>query len=92
MMNQWYTQSSFPFNSNWAIFSVIIISIWTLFWKGYSLWTASKNEHKIWFVILLVCNTVGILEIIYVFFVAKKKWADIKGVLTSPVSRKKRIN
>ncbi len=40
--------------------------------KGYSLWTAAKRDEKWWFIILLVVNTVGILELIYLYFVAKK--------------------
>jgi len=29
-------------------------------------------SHKKWFVILLVVNTIAILDIIYIYFVAKK--------------------
>jgi hypothetical protein len=56
--------------------------VWILFWKGLSLWIAAKNNQKLWFVALLVFNTVGILEIIYIFYVAKKKWTDLKEILT----------
>jgi hypothetical protein len=59
---------------------LILIVIWTLFWKGYAVWTAAKNNHKGWFVAVLVLNTCGILEIIYLFCVAKKKWSDVKKV------------
>ena len=57
-----------------------IVLWWVLFWKGCSLWIASKNNQKWWFFILLFFNTLGILEIIYIFFVAKKKWVDIKQI------------
>ena len=57
---------------------ILPIIIWVLFWKGYAVWTAVKNNDKKWFVALLILNTLGILEIIYVFYVAKKKWGDIK--------------
>jgi len=30
-----------------------------------------------WFVILLIVNTIGILEIIYLFAVAKLKWSEL---------------
>lgn len=69
-----------------------IIIIWTLFWKGYSLWLAVKNDQKKWFIIILILNTFGILEIFYVFYIAKKKWSDIKEVLTGPISTKKTEN
>lgn len=61
---------------------LLIVTIWTLFWKGCALWIAGKKDKKWWFLVLLVVNTVGILEIVYIFYVAKKKWADIKEILT----------
>lgn len=53
-----------------ALFIVVIL--WTVVWKGLALWKAARLSHKWWFIILLVVNTVGILEIIYIYFVAKK--------------------
>lgn len=47
--------------------------IWTLAWKGQALWKAAKNGEKAWFVALLLINTLGILEIIYIFGFAKNK-------------------
>lgn len=40
--------------------------------KGYALWTAAKRDEKWWFIVMLVINTLGILELIYLYFVAKK--------------------
>jgi len=51
----------------------ILFSIWALVWKGIALWKAARNGSKIWYVALLVVNTVGILEILYIFFFSKKK-------------------
>ena len=39
--------------------------------KGYSLWYAAKRNEKWWFIALLVVNTIGILEIIYLLFIVK---------------------
>ncbi|MFZ2126147.1 MAG: DUF5652 family protein [Candidatus Microsaccharimonas sp.] len=55
------------------IIFVILIAIWTLFWKGLALWHAARKKNQVWFVVLLLINTVGILEIVYLFFVAKVK-------------------
>jgi hypothetical protein len=66
-----------------------IVAIWVLFWKGCSLWIAGKKDQKWWFVALLVLNTLGILEIVYIFFIAKKKWSDIKEIFSKPVLSKK---
>lgn len=44
---------------------LVLIMVWSLTWKGLALWKASKNNHLIIFIILLVLNTIGIAEIIY---------------------------
>ena len=50
---------------------VILILAWGLFWKGFALWYAAKRHEKWWFIAFLVINTAGILEIVYIFFIAK---------------------
>ncbi len=42
-----------------------ILIIWTMLWTAFALWKAVKNNHKIWFILILISNTVGIFEIIY---------------------------
>ncbi len=56
-------------NFNNPIFYLIII--WSLIWKGIALWYSARNKKLAWFVILLIVNTVGILEIIYLIFFRK---------------------
>lgn len=51
----------------------VLLIIWSLIWKGIALWKAARNESKPWFVVLLVINTVGILEILYIYVFAKGK-------------------
>jgi len=50
---------------------LVILLIWTLPWKGYALWKAARNKSPWWFVILLIVNTAGILEILYIFIFSK---------------------
>jgi methionyl-tRNA synthetase len=38
---------------------------WSLFWKGLALWRAARNGHRGWFVVILLINTLGILEMLY---------------------------
>ena len=54
------------------VFLIVLLSVWTLFWKGLALWKAARLSHKYWFIALLVINTVGILEILYYFFFSKQ--------------------
>ncbi|MFH1129379.1 MAG: DUF5652 family protein [Patescibacteria group bacterium] len=58
---------------NANIWLVLLLVLWTLPWKAVALWKAAKNNRKIWFVVLLVVNTLAILEIIYIFGFSKKK-------------------
>ena len=46
---------------------------WVLPWKGVALWRAARNADKKWFVVLLVANTLALLEIIYIFYFSAKK-------------------
>lgn len=48
------------------------MEFWSVIWKGIALWKAAGNKQRIWFIILLVVNTAGILEIIYLKFFQKK--------------------
>jgi len=68
---------------------ILLVVAWTLFWKCYGVWTAVKNNNKGWFIALLIFNTCGILEIIYLFAVAGKKWSDVRNLLSGIFSPKK---
>lgn len=50
---------------------VILLAVWSLAWKGVALWKSAKKESKAWFVVMLILNTAGILEILYIFVFSK---------------------
>lgn len=56
---------------------LILLVLWSIFWKGLALWHAGRRAQPWWFVILLILNTAGILEIIYLFGIAKLKWSEL---------------
>jgi hypothetical protein len=45
--------------------------IWNLAWKGVALWKSANKKHIVWFIVFLIINTVGILEILYIFIFSK---------------------
>lgn len=51
-------------NINPWVFTLLLA--WSLFWKGWALWRAARLKHLGWYIVLLVVNLVGILEIIYI--------------------------
>ncbi len=58
-------------NSNPLI--LVPILVWSLAWKGVALWKCGRNNQLPWFVVLLVVNTVGLLEIVYLLWFQKRK-------------------
>lgn len=56
-------------------FLLFPLIIWSLIWKGLALWKAARlgtKNSKIWFIVLLVVNTAGILDILYLYVFTKK--------------------
>lgn len=62
--------SQFLLENNWVMFLMVL---WMLPWKGVALWKAARLEKKWWFIVLLVVNTLGILDILYIFVFSKPK-------------------
>lgn len=60
----------FLLQNPWVLWLAIL---WSLPWKGVALWKSANNRNKIWFVVLFLINTLGILEILYIFIFSKKK-------------------
>jgi methionyl-tRNA synthetase len=52
---------------------ILVVVLWTVVLKGYALWNSARNSQKWWFIVLLICNTLGILEIIYLIWFRTKK-------------------
>ncbi len=67
---------------------LIVLIVWVLPWKIYAVWLAARRGEKKWFVALLILNTFAILDIIYIFYVAKKTWKDIQAIFKRPFKNK----
>ena len=58
-----------------GVLTVLFISLWTLVWKGVALYHAGKNRQKVWFVVLLLLNDLGILSMVYLrWFQRQRAW------------------
>jgi methionyl-tRNA synthetase len=76
MMSNYWTgnPAGFAFPGLWAgwlSFFLIPVSIWSIFWMGWGLWRAAKMDSKVWFIVLLLIHTLGILDILYIFVISK---------------------
>ena len=54
-----------------AGFFLALLLIWSVVWKGLALWKAARGGSKGWFIALLIINTAGILEILYLYVFRK---------------------
>lgn len=63
-----------------------LLLVWTLIWKGIALWKSARNDQRYWFVALLIINTAGILELLYLFVFAKNKLVLVSEPPTSKTS------
>lgn len=73
-----------PFNFAGFGLMFFVLMLWSLFWKAWALWVAARRGEKIWFGVMLVVNTVGILEILYIYVFSKDKApAVIKNAMTN---------
>jgi hypothetical protein len=52
---------------------IYVLIFWSLACKGIALWRAANLKQRNWFIGVLLLNTFGILDLVYLFFFAKKK-------------------
>jgi methionyl-tRNA synthetase len=57
----------------WIIALVVVLGIWEAVWKAIALWRAGNDRNLLWFVLMFVLNTLGILEIIYIFGISRPR-------------------
>jgi hypothetical protein len=63
-----------------------LLLIWSFLWKGWALWKAATKRQLIWFMVLLIFNTLGLLEIAYIFYL--NKWDIDKGRLLAVLEKR----
>ena len=62
------TMEQFMLRYWWVL---LLLALWTLLWKGIALWKAAQNDHRWWFVAMLLVNDLGLLEMLYIFHFGK---------------------
>lgn len=50
---------------------LICLVLWSLIWKGWALWRAARLKQLGWYLALLVINTLGIFEMLYLLVTNK---------------------
>jgi len=70
-----------------SLWILIVIFIWSIIWKLLALWKSARKGQIVWFILLAVINTIGILEILYIYVFSKLKFAK---KLKKDINKKKR--
>ena len=50
------------------IASVVLLSIWEIYWTAKACWKAAQAKEGYWFIFMLVFNLLGLPEIYYLHF------------------------
>ena len=64
------------FYAQWgiSIWIIILIVVWSVVWKLLALWKSARKGHLVWFILLAIINTVGILEILYIYIFSEMNY------------------
>ena len=52
---------------------ILVVGLFEAIMKGIALWKCGRNNQLVWFIVLLIFNTAGILEIVYLLAFQKSK-------------------
>jgi hypothetical protein len=69
----------------------LMFVLWAVAWRGIALWKAATKRQAAWFIILLIVNSLSILEILYVFWLSRwslDKDQKILGFLNEKIGKK----
>ena len=84
MVMNLFDYSSITEVAPWMMALIIIVAVWDMIWKLFAVWKSARKGSPVWFVVLFLFNTAGILPILYIFVFSKM---NLKGKASK---RKKR--
>ena len=51
----------------------MVILLWSVIWKLLAFWKSARKGHVIWFIAFAIINTLGIIEILYIYIFSNIK-------------------
>ena len=67
-----------------SLWLLIVILLWSLAWKLLAFWKSARRKHVGWFLVFAIVNTIGILEILYIYVFSDM----MKKQATAPAQKK----
>ena len=61
-----------------SIWVLMLLLTWSYVWKLLALWKSARKNSPVWFILLAIVNTMGILEILYIFVFSEMKTNNSK--------------
>jgi hypothetical protein len=55
----------YDYDKRWFFGGLTLFSLIDLILRGFALWKSAKKNQNVWFIALLVVNSLGILPLIY---------------------------
>ena len=68
----------------YAIPVLALLLIWSLAIKSVALWKSARNGQKRWFIVLLLINGLGVIELIYLVWFSKKETSLVVAPAPAP--------
>ncbi|MEO8863195.1 MAG: DUF5652 family protein [Candidatus Saccharimonadales bacterium] len=50
------------------LYVLLVLILWSTVWKYLALWRAGTNRDIKWFIFFCIFNTLGFIEILYLYF------------------------
>lgn len=69
LINSWINTVNIWLTANPEV--IVFVLIWQIVWMGIALWISAREKHIIWFVVFLLIHTLGILDILYIFWFSR---------------------
>ena len=61
-----------------SVWMFVVLIVWSYTWKLLALWKSARKNSVLWFIVFALVNTMGILEILYLFVFSKMKVNNFK--------------
>lgn len=61
-----------------AVAPLVALGLWALIWKAFALYRAGANRSPGWFTAILLVNSLGLLEMSYLFVFGTRKRATTR--------------
>jgi hypothetical protein len=56
---------------------LVVLVLWSILWKSLALWHSARQGRPYWFVAFIILNTIGVLELVFLFGILRLKFNQL---------------